>query len=72
MQLHYERAGGANNRESAKRYSNTRRVLKENLKLKDYWPEGITHPSQYRRFYAANDLSYCGFARSEAEIDKKR
>lgn len=34
----------------------------ENIKSKQYWPNGMTHPDQYRVFYWAPDMSFCGFA----------
>jgi hypothetical protein len=58
--------------ESSKRYVSRRRILENNLKSKNYWPDGITHPNNYRKFYVANDLSYCGFAQTEGEIGQRR
>lgn len=58
--------------ESSKRYCEKRSIIQENLRQKDYWPEGITHPNNFRKFYVAQDLSYCGFAQNEDEIGKKR
>lgn len=58
--------------DSSRRYITKRRIIQENLKAKNYWPEGITHPNNYRKFYVAQDLSYCGFAQNESEIGKRR
>jgi hypothetical protein len=32
----------------------------------------MTRPQQYKKFYVANDLSFCGFAKDEKEISRKR
>ena len=58
--------------DSSRRYITKRRIIQENLKAKNYCPEGITHPNNYRKFYVAQDLSYCGFAQNESEIGKRR
>lgn len=41
------------------------------MKQKSYWPDGLTMVGEFRKFYVANDLSYCGFAQNEREIGKK-
>ena len=33
-----------------------------NIKQKDYWPDGMEHPSNYKGFYWTDDLAFCGFA----------
>jgi hypothetical protein len=48
-----------------KKYQSHRSKIVDNLKSKDYWPEEICHPDDYRSFYWTNDLSFCGFATAE-------
>jgi len=36
--------------------------IKQSIKSKDYWPEGVTPPQAYRAFYWTPDYSFCGFA----------
>ena len=45
-----------------KKYANTREKIIQNLKQKDYWPETMKHPENYRSFYWTDDMSFCGFA----------
>lgn len=47
-------------------YKKTRHNIQKNLSEKDYWPQGIRHPRDFRKFYMANDLKFCGF---KAESD---
>ena len=65
-------SGNAGAYNSSKRYTEKRRIIQQNIKQKNYWPEGITHPKKFRKFYVAQDLSYCGFAQNENEIGKRR
>ena len=45
-----------------KKYAETRDKIVKNLKCKDYWPETMKRPEDYRTFYWTNDLAFCGFA----------
>ena len=45
-----------------KKYANTRDKIVQNLKQKDYWPDTMKHPENYRSFYWTDDLAFCGFA----------
>ena len=44
------------------KYESTKNQIVNNLKKKDYWPEGMEHPSNYRTFYWTDDMAFCGFA----------
>lgn len=52
---------GAKN-DSESKYFERRHLIESDLKQPSYWPKGLTLPSDYRKFYIASDLSYCGFA----------
>jgi hypothetical protein len=47
-----------------KKYQQTRKVIEGYIKSKTQWPEGLTHPENFRQFYWQNDFSKCGFAPS--------
>jgi len=64
--------GAGINSQATRAYEIKKDMMVQNLKLKDYWPEGMTKPQQYKKFYVANDLSFCGFAKDEKEISRKR
>ncbi|CDW80018.1 UNKNOWN [Stylonychia lemnae] len=59
-------------------YNFKKNLIVQNIKSKDYWPESIKHPNQYREFYWAPDLSFCGFAtnnninRSNKNLESKQ
>ena len=44
------------------KYEKKRAKIANNLKAKEYWPEGMKHPDDFRGFYWTNDMSFCGFA----------
>ena len=46
-----------------KSYEYTKENIKAALREPNYWPAGMKHPSEYRKFYMANDLSFCGFSK---------
>ena len=48
--------------EPSQKYDFRRRQLVHDLKSKNYWPEGMKHPADYRGFYWTDDLTFCGFA----------
>jgi hypothetical protein len=52
---------GSSKNESAKRYLEAKSQIRKDIKQRDYWPEGMTHPNEFRKFYLADDMSYCGF-----------
>ncbi len=58
-----------NKNESAKRYLEAKSQIRKEIKRQDYWPEGMTHPNKFRKFYLADDMSYCGFGTSQ---DRKK
>ena len=39
-----------------------RAEVKNYIKSRDKWPEGLTHPTEFRQFYWTNDMALCGFA----------
>lgn len=57
--------GGA---QSKLNYQKSYAYAKENIKAAmrepNYWPAGMKHPSEYRKFYMADDLSFCGFSKN--------
>lgn len=53
------------------RYAEARKQIQEAISEKDYWPEGMRHPAEYRKFYMAEDLSFCGFT-NESQIAKRK
>lgn len=59
-------------RGGAKLYEAKKCEILNQLSKRDYWPEGMTIPKDYKKFYVANDLSFCGFAKDEHEISRKR
>ena len=46
----------------SQKYESTKNQIVTNLKKKDYWPDGMEHPKNYRGFYWTDDLAFCGFA----------
>ena len=46
-----------------KSYNYAKQSIKAAIAHPNYWPEGMKHPSEYRKFYMANDLSFCGFSK---------
>ena len=46
-------------------------MIESDLKQPSYWPKGLTLPSNYRKFYIASDLSYCGFAHNPKQMNAK-
>lgn len=45
-----------------RKYNATKKSIVDNMNSKQYWPKGMTHPDEYRVFYWAPDMSFCGFA----------
>lgn len=43
-------------------------MLRDRIRNQGYWPEQLKHPSEYRRFFVAEDLTFCGFALNMAEV----
>ena len=43
-------------------------MLLSRIRNQNYWPEQIRHPSEYRKFFVAEDQTYCGFALNLAEV----
>ena len=50
------------NQNPVKKNANTRDKIVQNLKQKDYWPDTMKHPQNYRSFYWTDDMAFCGFA----------
>jgi hypothetical protein len=48
--------------DSELKYTSRRVKVAENIKAKNYWPEGMKHPQEYRGFYWTDDMAFCGFA----------
>ena len=46
----------------SQKYESTKRTIQKNLKQRDYWPDGMEHPENYRGFFWTDDLAFCGFA----------
>ena len=46
----------------AQKYASTRDKIMQSLKQKDYWPDTMKHPENYRSFYWTDDMTFCGFA----------
>lgn len=53
------------------RYNIMKRQIIQNLKSKQYWPEDLKKPEQFREFYWAPDLSFCGFATSGTLVKRQ-
>ena len=56
-------------RSSSRRYAEAKTNILKAIRSKEYWPDGMKHPREYRKFYMADDFSHCGFTR-ESQISK--
>ena len=57
-----------NKQDPQKMYNSTKEMLLDRIRNRGYWPEQIRHPSEFRKFFIAKDLTYCGFALNLAEV----
>ena len=56
--------------EHEQNYERERRKISQKIADREYWPDGMTHPKEYRGFYWTKDMAFCGFATLNSQAYK--
>lgn len=56
--------------EHEQNYEREKRKISQQIADREYWPDGMTHPKEYRGFYWTKDMAFCGFATMNSQAYK--